>query len=395
MRDMHVGEVPDRELETVLRHCFPHCQSTGQHRSIDYCTDTEELALVVQYSKNGDIVAMKPGPALTTAALATVIGLIETELLRPPATYVSREVLFAALPVEGFFRFRDDWQILPVPDNAPKPSMLVGPHPFLLEARVLTSSVPFLRMQRQRRRLEDLQAVLSLLLHGGVAGRARSSHHRWVTVLREPDMQPETLLADEGYSYPGYVASGQEFGSTEGLTQLTTVPDEDYFSLIGISTEQRLELPACLGRVMELLEAADSAVRDPFMRACVWLDRALAVWPESISLSYIALVNAVETLTTGSPVVKCAHCGSTAPGPTRAFKDCLGTYAGGTDQAMRDRLYDLRSQLVHGTLLLDRDMPGLPGFDPDGLEQRDSWYAMHSIARIAVVNWFCEKANSH
>jgi hypothetical protein len=168
------------------------------------------------------------------------------------------------------------------------------------------------------------------------------------------------------------------------------IADQEYFSRRGIGGDQVLELPACLPLIVDRLESASPAVRDQFLRASFWLDRALAGWHDSISLSYVALVNAVETIVANGPGQRCELCGSSVPGATRRFKGCVEKYGGDEVATGRSELYDLRSKLVHGRLLFERDMPGTLRFDPSGLGQRDSWDAMHAIARRAIVNWFVD-----
>jgi hypothetical protein len=143
---------------------------------------------------------------------------------------------------------------------------------------------------------------------------------------------------------------------------------------------------------MDLLDSSEPGLREQFLRACIWLDRSLAVWHESMSLSYIALTNAIETLAGRGSAVTCRYCGARSPGVTEAFRDFLGEYAGQTDEGRRNQLYDLRSQIVHGDLLMVRDIPGEAGFHPTDLKHRDSWYELRSVARIAVLNWFVATA---
>jgi len=50
--------------------------------------------------------------------------LIRREILTPGPPKIASWTLFAALPVSGCFRWNDDFQTLPVPQDAPQPKFL-------------------------------------------------------------------------------------------------------------------------------------------------------------------------------------------------------------------------------------------------------------------------------
>jgi hypothetical protein len=239
-RRLHIGEVDDRELEAVLGHCFPHARSTEHPGTIVHCNSAEEVAIVVRYAREGRIDSIEAGPALDASTLNDLVSLVETELLNRRDTYTKRDVLFAALPVTGYLRHGDDWQILPVPECAPRPRMLMAPHPFLVELCITHTSLPFLAMRREWQRLGDLHAVLSLLLHGGVERRDFGWRHRWTMVSLRDGMPPETVLADDGYCHDGYEPSGEGFSLVNDVSKLTLVDDVAYFSQRGLSTGEVL-----------------------------------------------------------------------------------------------------------------------------------------------------------
>jgi hypothetical protein len=90
-----------------------------------------------------------------------------------------------------------------------------------------------------------------------------------------------------------------------------------------------------------------------------------------VSVSFAALVSAIESLTERGDrhPFNCQTCGNLAehevPGVIRRFKDFFDTYAPGAGLAKRrDDMYKLRSDISHGSELMQLDQDLDFGWEP-------------------------------
>jgi hypothetical protein len=105
----------------------------------------------------------------------------------------------------------------------------------------------------------------------------------------------------------------------------------------------------------------------------------------------MALILAVEALMpppeSGKSCEACKR--SVGKGPTRRFKEFLARHApiGEAFSREPDRLYEIRSKLVHGggLLLSDREFLGTTGLE--GFEDWQRRFRLHQFVQIAIVNW--------
>ncbi len=124
------SQVPPDELATLISNTFTSGRMLPGSAEVLWGQSQEEVALRLVYSSSGRF-AIVTEEALTDADASTLIDRINV-LERGGEPAVWRTVLFAAVPVDGYWRYEDRWQIRPVPDDAPRPEFLMAPHPFIL-----------------------------------------------------------------------------------------------------------------------------------------------------------------------------------------------------------------------------------------------------------------------
>jgi hypothetical protein len=129
--ELHIGEVDDRELASILMSVLPR-GAQFRTEEVEYRTLADDWALSLQY-REGKIVRAVAGPAMTPELEDEIRASIDTNLLAGGGSAVCRWTLFSSRPVEGHWRYRDQFQIVPAPPNAPRPEELIADHPFLLD----------------------------------------------------------------------------------------------------------------------------------------------------------------------------------------------------------------------------------------------------------------------
>ena len=124
------SEVDHGELTEILLHHFKTAIQQTDNEVL-YPGHSTEYAVRLIYGRRG-LKAIMPGPRLTDEDIKTIRRSVKEELLAPSGERVGSRILFAAVPVEGFCRYRDRFQIIPVPPDAPRPNVLMADHPFII-----------------------------------------------------------------------------------------------------------------------------------------------------------------------------------------------------------------------------------------------------------------------
>jgi hypothetical protein len=131
-------------------------------------TDNSTFALKFVY-KGGRLTQILPGPSLTPEDITTIKSKVDLELRDPNAFKIATQVLFTHLRVTGSFRYRDTFQILPVPTGSPLGNSLFGGNPFLVQCAFRPSSESSLYTTRRQAQFRKIQLLLNGLLETAVA----------------------------------------------------------------------------------------------------------------------------------------------------------------------------------------------------------------------------------
>jgi hypothetical protein len=142
-----------------------------------------------------------------------------------------RQVMFSSLPLTGYWRYRGEWQIVPVPEDAPKPEFLMAEHPFFIEVRGVGTGDSRVDGVRALRRLWQLQMILSVALWVSISNSDRSPTHVWVLGDVANELRPE--YRQLGYFVPNLTAPANDFTTVVGLEPVPTINDHEYFSRRG------------------------------------------------------------------------------------------------------------------------------------------------------------------
>ena len=117
-------------------------------------------------------------------------------------------------------------------------------------------------------------------------------------------------------------------------------------------------------------------------------------WNTSVSVSFVALVSAIESLTERGDrhSFNCPTCGNLAehevPGTTQRFKDFFDTYAPGAGLVKRrNDMYELRSDISHGGELMQLDQDLDFGWEPPSQNESELHRELWSLTQIALRNW--------
>ena len=255
----------------------------------------------------------------------------------------------------------------------------------------MVSSVDALTNYRRSRKHRDLTLLLNVLLIGGAKSMEFRHPSSWAH--EATDLSQKSKWVTQGFSAPlgAYLIDQLSLPAAHQLEELAP---EEYDAMLGNDGEG-LRVPSNLDQSICSYEALLTPNREKFDRAAFWFGTASSMRDVSVSASFAAFVSAIESLTTRGTRHKfeCPVCGRPGthevPGPTKLFRNFLATYVPDASLAKdRKRMYDLRSDILHGSDLLEIDqIVPIQGWTPTGFKEDELYNGMWRVTRTALRNW--------
>ncbi len=381
--------VDHSELQHVIQRHFQSASQPGL-REIVYPGESS-WAVKLVFSKEDSLTDIEAGELLTPELEQRLRAAVTDALLTPAGYRVHRQVLFADTKLSGSWRYRDWFQILPVPAGAPQLNCIVGDHPFVLEVRAPASLDGSITNLRAERMMREVLLLLSGLVEGSIHPLvARPLYGTWT---RMPAREHNVSYL---YSYyPPVVRPWDDDFSAFGVLA-PVVPSLHLFGIFGGTAEQPFCIPADLTDALDRYQALDRERRDQVLRACYWVQRANRSFLESFCQSLLAVVTVAETLMETKDET-CRTCGQRQYRLRGSFAEFLDNYVPldqltshhpGETRRFRERLkhlYDTRSKIAHGSDL--RGHEGAGDFTPLGNRDDDDLRTLLRVMPYALGAW--------
>jgi hypothetical protein len=330
----------------------------------------EACQLKLLFSGGKQLVAIEPGPAFDADKWAQVVLDVECTCRRK----FGRDVSFSSYRVSGSWRgISSGVQILPPPEDAPRPPVETAEHPFILEFPLIASDHWSVTNYRRRREHRKLTFLLNILLLGRTTHATSRPRHFWALVPgKATDVQwvQQFYFGDIGEVVRDELAPPD----TELLEE---IDPEIYYTMVG-HDGRSLRVPADLDDSICLYaeRCKVKTYRDKFDIAAFWMDMASRQWEQSLSASFTSLVIACEAL------------GERTSKPETRFKDFLERYTPGSSfESRRQEMYRLRNAIIHGSDLMEMDHDADHSWGPPERSQEDLLSELWGLTRIAVRNW--------
>ena len=393
---LKVDRVDQSELEHLFLSHFGNSTGISQDEIQYSHNGASDPALILKYDDDGELRSIEIGPGLQPGEIADLANKVSRFLLGSQESRVGQMVIFANLPAKGCFRYRDRFQLVPMPPDAPKPRMMLADHPILLQykfADSMDTHISMLRRARVGRELELLCTALSVNIRGSIGNVVR---HQWSLVGADDPVNLRSEYCQEAYTWPGANGLAEDYCSLDGIETVVRSPAQAYYTRFGISLGQPIDLPDVFDNLLDKYFACNADDRDRFMRASYWFQFAQRAYAYSQSGAYTALVSAIEALIPNAKSDnQCAECKRPlGAGPTRRFMEFVEQHAPGPGVNSRSRrqLYALRSALSHGGRLLHSDRFGWGGgMTSASISDSNDQSSMWLVVRLALVNWLSER----
>jgi hypothetical protein len=405
-QELRIGEFDDDELTTVLTSVLPR-GAQFRPNEFEYRTMADEWIPSLHY-RDGKIMSATAGSAITADHLQQIKAEVDRVLATAGGRKVARRTMFSTRPVEGSWRYRDQFQIVPAPPEAPRPSERIAQHPFLVDFVFNDSPSSSLQRIRYIRQATDLMLVLNLLLVHGITAPSSRGRKHWVWAPL--GSTPAVVWAGEGYMIPNFHYLVDDLPESDALP-LEDMPADAYFDR-STNHGDKLKVPSELSDLLDAFHALSNDDRDRFLRACYWYHTAATVWEYSQSLHLASLINSIECLSSVGPQRSEPEGPSAlfkafmkkfaphrpalrpAPGPSALFRSIMRRFAPGSpSRTLLDKIYDARSKITHGERLLYLDQPPVAAaLNQVSTSDRDIGDAATILCRGPLTNWLWNTA---
>jgi len=393
----HLEEVRHGELRTALLHYFGKSGQIGIRRH-KFFKGGEPHFLELLFDSNDNIADIVISSGFPEPKLQEIERRIRETLIENQKTTFGQAVCFSHVPITGYFRYRDLFQIIPVPDNAPAPNMITAGYPFLLQFAYTSSSDKMLGFMRKTEKEVLYVRLLNLLLNKRIYSNFSQASHVWVLKQTKP---VPSEIAQVGYSYDGLRGVVDNYSDTSSLSSIERVEPQQYYTERSYRGASALKLPSNLEATLDKALSLEGKEWDKFFMSCSWYSVSDRVVEQSSSSGFVALISAIEALiekpercsACGQAIVErselCSSCEQTKFGLTKKFREFLNQNVPFLDQYPEDtkQFYKMRSSLVHGFYLLKHDLDPWEFLSDKKNEEFERYRNLHLITGVAIYNW--------
>jgi hypothetical protein len=381
----YIGIVDDHELFNLLLGFFGngrHVDANTQRLSFNQNGSGEYID--VKFDAQSNLVGVDD-VHLDPEKYTVLKARIKSELIDNQVEKVGRYICFSREKVQGFFRYKDQFQICPPPVDAPTPTYGIGDHPFILEFKYKSSPNSHTNIWRRQEKAVTLIRYLNVICKQTFSYGHRYTPFFWGFVGVGDQMQSKHIQG--GYSMPNIIGEVDDFTHSGNEPLIQLVSFKEYYGRFGHSASG-LSLPDNLSESIDAIFNLTEDLKKKFVNASGWIDQARQVWSYSHSAAFICIVTAIESLMDKSSKI-CSSCHQPVYSVTKKFKEFLRAHVSNIDELseIRDVIYATRSDLAHGNLMFERDLKYWKFLShkqaEEDLLQRNS----SEVVSIALYSW--------
>ena len=315
------------------------------------------------------------------------------------------------MPVPGTYRYRDLFQLLPPPDDAPLPPASLGDYPCVIEFAFTPRKMARIDPAGYERpkwvvdneiasqTLREILLLLTLITSRRLFLFQGSFRQAWFVSLGSKGKKRELAESEWGQEmyYCGEFDQNLKGFSSPPQELIGQVDPNLYFNKIIILNEV-LDFPKNVTAILDCYYTLPDEAKRVFLSSCSLFDQAIRLWSEHPSLSFAAFVSALETLITyehrNVGIEKCETCGQEIFKVGEKFRDFFSAYGSPSPEfkSYANKIYKYRSKILHrGKLFLGEIEPRNIGSVGD---MKDVELRRNIVlnCRICIVNWLTRTA---
>lgn len=386
---LYLTEVKGSELLLVFLSFFKQARGLP-HSVVRYGSDPDGRHIDVVFDDEGRI--QRVISALNHTEIATLSDRIKETLIENQREAVAQTICFSTHDaVRGTYRYRDVFQIIPIPSNAAHAPVIIADHPLILQFKYVSSPDPTINSRRRAEKTAKLTRTLGIICRPPIFPHSRYTRFFWSTSF---DAGITANWLQEGYGYDGFTPELPDFSDPPGFKSIRRYPSDEYYSERFMTADYELALPDIIDEYLEKVFCLGAEDARKFAIASTWIAQVPALWMESSSAAFVAVASAVEALLEKKSET-CTECGQPKFGVSKKFRAFLEEYVPNVRTKYPQELkqiYRIRSDLAHGADLLLADLECWNFYE----EPRQAWQDAvqrntHNIGATAVLNWLLRR----
>jgi hypothetical protein len=382
---LYIGRVNSSELLSILLSFFKRANGISPS-VLRYGPNVSNSYLDIAFDSEGLIEGVTS--TLSDSEMDAVSSLIRVTLVENQKNALAQTICFSPhLTVRGLYRYKDVFQILPVPQSATDAPMIMADHPLILQFKFVSSPDAGINSTRRVKEAVTLTRILAVVCRPQLLSASRYTRFFWSTSFGN-EMVARWL--QEGYGYSGFTPELAEFSAASDYPRIKIYPSAEYYGDKFMTEDYEFSLPDVVDKYLDKVFALSVEDSRKFSIANTWFSQVHALWHDSSSSAFVAGVSAVEALIEKKSDV-CRECGQPRHRVTKKFRDFLEEYVPNVKTEFPEELdliYGVRSDLAHGGRLLLADLEYWSFFggwreQQENAVQRNT----HEIVASALRNW--------
>lgn len=358
--------------------------------------------IIIEYKKNENKI-IKISVDEKKIPITSLIEDIKNALTHTWEIQVDSNFLFSPLIIKNTFRFKNVFQILPIPEHFPQieANYIDVSHPFILEYSYPKSIDPFINWFRSDNIYNELSLILNSLFKRGIEIIPNQQKQKRIKRPKDNKLNCEYLRL--GYSpeeVDKRIKDDLWFTIVDNYTPFKEINYKDYYSPepLDLDDYYNMCLPSNILTSLKNYFALEINEKEKFLNSSYRIQVAIEIFDVSISSAYVSLATSIEVFLQNprercsecnKPISKenCNTCNQPNWWPTKYFKEFINKYSSSISQKEQNNLYNLRSNLSHGNILLTSDLKHIwRARNVKNDEEMKNFRTLYSIIRLLQNN---------
>jgi hypothetical protein len=232
---------------------------------------------------------------LSTGASKALSAHISTSLISEQDEAIAQTICFSRnRVVKGVYRYRDTFQVLPVPADAVDTPVMAADHPFLLQFKYVRCPDREVDSMRRTEKTAKLYRILNVACRASLLLRSRYVNFFWSSFC---DEKMTSKWLQEDYRYSSFKPGLTDFSDASDIPRIQLYPKDEYYKDSFFPDDlHQVSLPDVIDEYLDKVLGLSSTDSQKFAIASSWFSQLPRLWHESSSSAFVAIVSAIEAL---------------------------------------------------------------------------------------------------
>ena len=333
---------------------------------------------------------------------------------------IRQEAALSDRRVTSCFKYRELFQILPLPEDAPSLEFTFGHHPFLMEFSYMVPDVsetrynpeiapqmllPMIDREASSKPKNEVLLLLSTFSrHLVFQYNMTIINQQWFVKLpmnaKDVSASYDSVWGQPGYQSKQLLARVTDAFSTQTAPAMHLIEPNEYFNselplqYVAGRTLDEFSLPEAIFEYLDKYYSMTDQAKKAFLSACSLLRQGIQLFILAPSLAFAAYVSSLEALIAhdhqGKSADRCECCNQLKYHVRQRFLDFIRAFGDDSPEGRKqaDKVYARRSAILHeGQLFLGEIEPRTMDSAVDWANDDQSRRNVIRFFRICLINW--------